>query len=101
VSLPTVVKEPSDDPTLYKEHLLSSELDLTGRSAVVTGASSGIVRAMAERLSDEVLERAQEVLSDIMIKPEDVANAVVYSLSQPPWVHLSEIVVRPNKDFDL
>ena len=56
---------------------------------------------MAERLSDEVLERAQEVLSDIMIKPEDVANAVVYSLSQPPWVHLSEIVVRPNKDFDL
>jgi NADP-dependent 3-hydroxy acid dehydrogenase YdfG len=58
------------------------------------------VRA-GQRLPDEVLERAQEVLSDIMIKPEDVANAVVYALSQPPWVHLSEIVVRPNKDFDL
>jgi NADP-dependent 3-hydroxy acid dehydrogenase YdfG len=54
-----------------------------------------------ERLPDEVLERAQEALSDIMIRPEDVANAVAYALSQPPSVQVSEVLVRPNKDFDL
>lgn len=54
-----------------------------------------------ERLPDEVLELAQEALSDIMFRPEDVANAVAYALSQPPGVQASEILVRPNKDFDL
>jgi len=53
------------------------------------------------RLPDDVLEAAQEALSEIMLKPEDVADAVLYALTQPERVHIGEIVVRPNKDYEL
>jgi hypothetical protein len=38
-----------------------------------------------------VFERAQEALNEIMIKPEDIAEAVM----------VAEIVVRPYKVFEL
>jgi NADP-dependent 3-hydroxy acid dehydrogenase YdfG len=72
--------------------------------AVLEGvvAMSGIeytVKA-GERLPDEILEKAQVALNEIMIKPSEIADAVFYALSQPASVQVSEILVRPNKDFD-
>jgi NADP-dependent 3-hydroxy acid dehydrogenase YdfG len=54
-----------------------------------------------ERLPDEILESAREVLSDFIIKPDDIADAVMYLLSVPSGVNVSEIVVRPHKHYDL
>jgi NADP-dependent 3-hydroxy acid dehydrogenase YdfG len=54
-----------------------------------------------ERLPDAVLERAQAALGDFMIRPEDIASAVLFAVTQPPGVDVSEIVVRPNKDIAL
>ena len=54
-----------------------------------------------ERIPDEVLEAAQAALSEILATPADVADAVLYAVSQPPRVHIAEIVVRPNKDLNL
>ena len=54
-----------------------------------------------ERLSDEVLEAAQSALSEHLATPEDVADAVLYAVTRPARVHVSEIVVRPNKDLNL
>ncbi len=66
-------------------------------------AMSGIAHEIkkGERLPDEILEKGREVLSDFIIKPDDIADAVMYLLSVPSEVHVSEIVVRPNKQFDL
>jgi NADP-dependent 3-hydroxy acid dehydrogenase YdfG len=52
-----------------------------------------------ERLPDEVLERAQAALSEFMVRPEDVAEAVYYAVNQPVGVDIGEIVVRPSKDL--
>jgi NADP-dependent 3-hydroxy acid dehydrogenase YdfG len=66
-------------------------------------AMSGIAHDIkkGERLPDEILEKGREVLSEFIIKPDDIADAVLYLLSVPNTVHVSEIVVRPNKQFDL
>jgi NADP-dependent 3-hydroxy acid dehydrogenase YdfG len=73
--------------------------------AVLEGlvAMSGIAAEVrpGERLPDDVLAAAQAALHEIMIRPEDVAEAVLFAVSQPAGVHIGEIVVRPNKDFDL
>jgi NADP-dependent 3-hydroxy acid dehydrogenase YdfG len=53
------------------------------------------------RLPDDVITAAQAALSEIMIRPEDIANAVAFAVTQPPGVHLEALVVRPSKDFDL
>jgi len=53
-----------------------------------------------ERLPDEILESGQAVLSDFIIKPDDIADAVLYVLGVPGTVDVTEIVVRPNKRFD-
>ena len=66
-------------------------------------AMSGIEHDIkkGERLPDEILEKGREVLSDFIIKPDDIADAVMYVLSVPSAVDVTEIVVRPNKYFAL
>jgi NADP-dependent 3-hydroxy acid dehydrogenase YdfG len=54
-----------------------------------------------ERLPDDVIEAAQSVLSEVLASPDDVAEAVLYAVSQPSRVHIAEVVVRPNKDLNL
>jgi NADP-dependent 3-hydroxy acid dehydrogenase YdfG len=54
-----------------------------------------------ERLPDTILEKAPDLLGEFIIKPDDIADAVLYLLSVPSSVDVTEIVVRPNKHFDL
>jgi NADP-dependent 3-hydroxy acid dehydrogenase YdfG len=54
-----------------------------------------------ERLPDDTLDAAQRALSDILARPEDVAEAVLYAVTRPARVHVAEIVVRPNKDLPI
>jgi NADP-dependent 3-hydroxy acid dehydrogenase YdfG len=97
-----------DDPikiTTVMPGLVATNIGRNVDIAILEGivAMSGIdytVKA-GERLPDDVLQNAQAVLSDIMIRPEDIADAVIFAISQPESVQLSEILVRPNKDFDL
>jgi NADP-dependent 3-hydroxy acid dehydrogenase YdfG len=66
-------------------------------------AMSGIEHEIkkGERLPDAVLESGQAVLSEFVIKPDDIADAVMYMLGVPGSVDVTDIVVRPNKAFDL
>jgi len=54
-----------------------------------------------DRLSDDVLEHAQQSMSEHLCAPEDVAEAVLWAITRPAGVHLASLVVRPKKDLAL
>jgi len=54
-----------------------------------------------ERLPDEVFDTLGEKLGQMLGDPADVANAVLYAVSQPIHVNVADIVVRPAKQLDL
>jgi NADP-dependent 3-hydroxy acid dehydrogenase YdfG len=76
----------------YDPEVLKGMVAMTGIDAEVT---------KGERLSDDVIEAAQQALSDLLASPDDVADAVLYAVSRPARVHVAEIVVRSNKDLNL
>ncbi len=54
-----------------------------------------------ERLPEGVLEALPPALRQVLGRPEDVAEAVLFAVSQPIHVHVAEIVVRPPKALNL
>jgi len=75
---------------------------LEGLVSVTAGAGAPAVEiAPGERLPDEVLEQAQQALSGHLCTPGDIAEAVLWAVTRPARVHLSEIVVRPRRDLNL
>ena len=52
-----------------------------------------------ERLPDEVFEKMPTAMRQTLGSPDDVANAVLYAVSQPIDVNVAEIVVRPPKQL--
>jgi NADP-dependent 3-hydroxy acid dehydrogenase YdfG len=104
----TLRRELDNDPikiTSVMPGLVATNLGRYSDPAILAGlvAASGIEHELTvgERLPDDVLESAQAVLDDFIIKPDDVADAVLYVVSQPSSVDITEVVIRPNKHFDL
>jgi len=54
-----------------------------------------------ERLPDELLDKLQPMLAQLLGDPQDVADAVLYAVSQPIRVNVEQIVVRPPKQMNL
>jgi NADP-dependent 3-hydroxy acid dehydrogenase YdfG len=54
-----------------------------------------------ERIPDEVLDKLQPVMRQLLGSAEDVADAVLYAIAQPIHVNVAEIVVRPPKHLNL
>jgi NADP-dependent 3-hydroxy acid dehydrogenase YdfG len=54
-----------------------------------------------ERLPDEVFEKLSAKLRTLLGDPADVANAILYAVTQPIEVDIADIVVRPAKHIDL
>lgn len=52
-----------------------------------------------ERLPDAVFESMPDGMRSILGRPEDIASAVLYAVSQPIEVNVAEIVVRPPKNL--
>ena len=104
----TLRRELDNDPiqvTSIMPGLVATNLARYSDPTILAGlvAASGIEHELkvGERLPDDVLESAQAMLADFIIKPADVADAVLFVVGQPTSVDLTEIVIRPNKHFDL
>jgi NADP-dependent 3-hydroxy acid dehydrogenase YdfG len=64
-----------------------------------TGADLQVKRG--ERLPDEVVEKLQPLLKQVLGNADDVAKAVLYAVTQPIEVNIADIVVRPPKQLNL
>jgi NADP-dependent 3-hydroxy acid dehydrogenase YdfG len=53
-----------------------------------------------ERLPDEVFEKLSGDLGNLLGDPADVANAILYAVTQPTNVNIADIVIRPPKQLD-
>jgi NADP-dependent 3-hydroxy acid dehydrogenase YdfG len=67
--------------------------------AKVAGADIQVERG--QRLPDEVFETLGERMKQTLLAPEDVADAVLYAVTQPIHVNVLDIVVRPAKQLAL
>jgi NADP-dependent 3-hydroxy acid dehydrogenase YdfG len=67
--------------------------------AKATGAEIEIRKG--EKLPDEVIEKLQPMMKQLLGAAEDVADAVFYAVTQPIHVNVAEIVVRPAKALNL
>jgi NADP-dependent 3-hydroxy acid dehydrogenase YdfG len=65
----------------------------------ITGISPGMVKTeMANGMKNINMKTAiQENMGKIAISPNAIANAVIYAISQPKDVEVSDIVIRPAK----
>lgn len=52
-----------------------------------------------ERLPDEVMDTLQPMMKQVLASAEDVARGVLYAVTQPIAVNVSEIVIRPAKQL--
>jgi len=64
-----------------------------------TGVEAEVTRG--ERLPDEVLEKIQPLMQDMLCSPEEVADTVLYAVSLPIHVNIEELVVRPAQQLPL
>lgn len=66
----------------------------------VTDVEPGVVDTeLLDHISDQdsVAAFAERWGQKVMLQPEDIANAIVYAVSQPQHVNVNEILVRPTE----
>lgn len=54
-----------------------------------------------EQLPQEILDRVMAVAKNVVLRPEDIAEAVLYAVTQPETVHINEIMVRPSQPLQM
>jgi len=67
----------------------------------VQAAGSQIEVKRGERLPDEVMKTLQPAMKQVLGAAEDVAQAVLFAVTQPIHVNIAEMVVRPPKQLNL
>jgi len=73
--------------------------ELLEDSIRVTVVEPGAVETeLTDHITDEDAREAVSSLHQLdILQAEDVANAIVYAVSQPEWVSVNEILIRPTQ----
>lgn len=77
---------------------LRQELREAGQNIKISSISPGFVETEFAEKYSKSKERAKEVYSRFpVLQPEDIANAVWYILSQPDYVQVHDLLLRPTQ----
>lgn len=78
--------------------LLRIELRECGSRIRVSSISPGLVETEFAEVFDGSREQARKVYSSIEpLKPDDIANAVLFLLAQPPHSEIHDMLIRPTQ----
>jgi len=83
--------------TSMARNMPPEQLMALGRAFGIDPEAAGL--QPGQHLPPEILERAGEATANVLLKPEDVAEAVLFAICQPPTVHVNELVVRPSRQL--
>lgn len=76
---------------------ISNGLRLENNKIRVTTVSPGVVESeLAKTTTDEATGKWLADFRKIALKPEAIANAIVYAIEQPADVNVDEIIVQPT-----
>jgi len=70
-------------------------------AGIVAASGLQVELKRGERIPDEVLEKVQPAMRQLLGSPEDVAAAVLFAVTQPIHVNVADIAVRPPKTLNL
>jgi hypothetical protein len=83
--------------TSMARNMPPEQLMALGRAFGIDPEAAGL--QPGQHLPPEILERAGEATANVLLKPEDVAEAMLFAVCQPPTVHVNELVVRPSRQL--
>jgi NADP-dependent 3-hydroxy acid dehydrogenase YdfG len=83
--------------TKFAVRAISEGLRQEEDSIRVTIISPGVTTSeLADTISDDIAREAMRIWRSVAISPESVAGSILYALSQPFEVDVSEIIIRPT-----
>jgi NADP-dependent 3-hydroxy acid dehydrogenase YdfG len=82
--------------TKFAVRAISEGLRLETKDVRVTIISPGVVESeLADSITSRPTAEAIALFREVALKPEAIAQAIAYAISQPAGVDVSELVVRP------
>jgi NADP-dependent 3-hydroxy acid dehydrogenase YdfG len=70
-------------------------------AGIARAAGSDLAVKKGERLPDAVFQQLSQRMQQTLLAPEDVAEAVLFAVTQPIHVNVLDLVVRPAKQLPL
>ncbi|MEX0800784.1 MAG: SDR family oxidoreductase [Dehalococcoidia bacterium] len=79
--------------------MTQEQLDGIARMFGIDPAEAGV--QPGQQIPQEMIDRVLAVAKNVVLRPEDVAAAVVFAVSQPETVNINEIMVRPLQQLQM
>jgi NADP-dependent 3-hydroxy acid dehydrogenase YdfG len=90
---------PSVTLTNFARNWSQEVLDTAARFVGLDPEKEGVRRG--QYLPQEGVDRTLREHPGLLLSPDDLANAVLYAVTQPPHVHIDEVLVRPSIGVNL